>query len=186
MITMQIYYQAGPPLTLHLQTTDTNSLNSLTEELHSLLRKGFEREGGDARLFDKLLRKSVTLTENLLTSEQQKQLATLPVGNALTVTAKLYEHQIPFELLRVGDEFLSERFAVGRVVSGIAVPSEVAASTSKSTLASVLVSEAFELVSANTERTSGSRMDSGNNTTIDPRLLERLLERLMDLLRKLE
>ncbi len=153
MITMQIHHQAGPPLTLRLQATDTNSLNSSTEDLNSLLRKGIECDGGDARLFDKLLRKSVALTEMLLTSEQQKQLASLPAGAALTVTAKLAEHQIPFELLPVGDEFLGERFAVGRVVSDIAVPSEVAASTLKSTLASVLVSEAFELVSANTERT---------------------------------
>ncbi len=33
---------------------------------------------------------------------------------------------------------------------------------------------------------SGSRVDGSNNSTIDPRLLERLLERLMELLRKLE
>lgn len=153
MITMRIHQQAGPPLTLRLQVTDTNSLNILTEDLSSILRKGIERDGGDARLFDKLLRKSMALTDMLLTTDLQKQLATLPARTALTITAQLAEHRIPFELLRVGDEFLGERFAVGRVTTDAAGSSEVAASMLKYTLASVIVSEAFELVSANTERT---------------------------------
>ena len=129
----------------------------------------------------------MTLTELLLTAEQQKQLSSLPVGSALTVTAKLTEHCIPWELVRVGDEFLGQRFAVGRVVSDIAVNTEMPAEfqlrtetetggarfhraghvknvphVRKTTVLSapvlivavaVLVAEAFELVSTNTERT---------------------------------
>lgn len=153
MITLQIRQQFGLPQTLPLQLTETNSFQNVARDLNHRLCQGIQLAGGDARLFDKLLRKSETLTAILFTAEQQKQLAALPTGSALTVTARLADHSVPWELLRVGDEFFGDRFAVGRVVSDVDVSPDVSAAIPHSTVASVLVSAAWELVSANTERT---------------------------------
>jgi CHAT domain-containing protein len=122
-------------------------------DVSNSLSRGFECNGGDSRSYQRLLRNSEKLTSMLLTAEQQLQLATLAEGVSITISAATADHRIPFELLRINDQFLCERFAVGRCVSET-WPDERNRSRSQSSLAAaVFVAELWELIGSDTERT---------------------------------
>ncbi len=142
-----------PPVTISIPVDLAKSCSNAIETTNDLLRKGFERNGGDARLFNKLVRQATVLTNALLTAEQLQQLAELPEGTTLTVTAPLSQFTVPWELLRINEQFLCERFAVGRIATDNPCVAKNRTSHSATGSATVLIAQAWELVSTNTERT---------------------------------
>lgn len=160
MISIRVTGASGRGGDGELSVQVAGDTSAAIEDVQNCLNRGFECNGGDARTHQKLLRRSATLTNLLLTAEQQQQLATFPEGTSLLITAPLKDHIIPFELLRINDQFLCERFAVGRKVAEITdLPGITEARPLKSIQqpASVFVAEAWELPGTDTEHTIVTR-----------------------------
>ncbi len=148
---------ATSPIRISAEKLADQRLQSAVEGVYDVLKKAGDAtlNGGDKRNFEKLTRRSETLTESLLSNEQTQILASLSEGSAVTIEAALTEHEIPWELLRINGQFLCERFACGRIVSDLqhAQLHDSARTSLTSRRANVLIADSRDLVSTNSEKT---------------------------------
>ena len=130
-------------------------LHDAAQSVYDVLQKAGEAtlNGGDKRQFHKLIRHCETLTELLLSPDQTQALQSLAEGTALSIEAALALHQIPWELLRINGQFLCERFAIGRIVTGQNSAGAKPSTDSSPGRCEVLIADTWDLVSTNTEKT---------------------------------
>ncbi|MBL8814089.1 MAG: CHAT domain-containing protein [Planctomycetaceae bacterium] len=131
---------------------------STVESLYDLLMLAHQSDGGDARLLARVIRSAQRLTDQVLPLAQRKELSAAAQGSFLRISATLQNHRIPWELLRIGDQFLCEKFACGRVVSDLLPKHVPVVKSPPRTDVTVLTGDSWELTSATMERSRVIRL----------------------------
>ncbi|WP_417380101.1 CHAT domain-containing protein [Gimesia sp.] len=127
---------------------------SIADYLQKLMARAHGLEGGDDRLMGQITSQAEGLTQMIFSEQQREQISSFAEGTELVVNATLEYQRVPWELMRVNDQFWGLWFSLGRLISDL----EIAVSPSTPIQnAYVFNSDALELISATTEQTSVSR-----------------------------
>lgn len=88
----------------------------LSRNVNFLLQK---LTAGSKRESEEFLIKSRALVDCLFDSDLNRKLMTLPTGTCIEFCGALEVHQVPWEALAFEDQFLGERYAIGRLIDGL-------------------------------------------------------------------